>query len=74
MPGRKLTITYFFPLPSFRSVREHVDMLLESWADPKSTEVILKDMFERLFAESLAVSNKEIKEEIRPANDIVSEE
>ena len=74
MPGRKMIITYFFPLPSFQAVREHVDMLLEFREDPDSTEVILKDMFEHLFAESLAASNKEIKDEILPANDTVSEE
>ena len=74
MPGRKMIITYFFPLPSFQAVREHVDMLLEFREDPDSTEVILKDMFEPAFDESLAASNREIKEEILPANDTVSEE
>ena len=58
---RKLTITYFFPLPSFQIVREHVDMLLEFRADPDNTEVILKDMFEHLFDESLKASNREIR-------------
>ena len=43
-------------------------------ADPDSTEVILKDMFEHLFDESLKASNREIREEILPANDTVSEE
>ena len=74
MPGRRLAITYFFPLPSFQIVREHVDMLLEFRADPDNTEVSLKDMFEHSFDESLAASNREIKEEILPANDTVSEE
>ena len=73
MPGRRLAITYFFPLPSFQIVREHVDMLLEFRADPDNTEVILKDMFEPSFDESLAASNREIREEILPANDTVSE-
>ena len=73
MPGRRLAITYFFPLPSFQIVREHVDMLLEFRADPDNTEVILKDMFEHLFDESLKASNREIREEILPANDTGSE-